>query len=292
VKVDTVLGQVVSYWQYSFPVLVRTLEASVTWEDAVQIGLDQLVWRGGGPYEIHDARFWQRGVLRRLSNGNLTVGELAVTEPDPLGAERLVWWVAVEGRDFSEEHYYNTYYALIAGDTGEVVAAAQFGVWREKEASYARRTPRVVVLKALHWNDHLSVTEDGRKLFLVYRPLLSEQNPMLWIGYLEENGWKLSKPLEDTFVFRRRDEKVVFTVGQRDVEWNGKQAQLAVAPVRLAGHTYVPASLLQGMRELKVEYDEKQRTLKLTWVSDPPKRLPSAPSAVRVAGVRGRAGSE
>jgi len=43
VKVDTVLGQVVSYWQYSFPVLVRTLEASVTWEDAVQIGLDQLV---------------------------------------------------------------------------------------------------------------------------------------------------------------------------------------------------------------------------------------------------------
>lgn len=92
-----------------------------------------------------------------------------------------------------------------------------------------------------------------------------------------------------TLVIESAGTKVTLKLGQKTVDVNGVKVKLDTAPVAIQGRTYVPVRFIADQFGVKIDYDQRSNTVKLTtredWIAGSPTSLVfvAAPSSLKVA---------
>jgi hypothetical protein len=237
VKVDTVNGDVIEYYQTWFPVLIPTTVPNLSAQQAMTIAMNSMLPLGTGVPGIY--------------------GPLYATFPDAMGAATLAQDVTFG----STASTLGGYIATIDMYTGAVlytdILQGEVKPNKAIHLSMQDRHRAIEIKKQSAIGKLLAYKLNGHPTKLLYAPLLIANRPYLYAGYLAYGSpeAKLVRPSPDRVEIIGKERSVGFRLASRDYTLNGKQQRMAGVPVVINGAWYVPLEAARAALGSALTYD-------------------------------------
>ncbi|MCC6442811.1 MAG: hypothetical protein IT210_05065 [Armatimonadetes bacterium] len=235
------MGKVVEYLASYFPILISTAPG-LTGEQAMTSAMNALLDVPGEPG---------------------TVEELFVAQPDALGLERLVYRLTFTGVGVADHTDSNTYVAMVDAFDGSVYYwDIRMGLpTKSNGASIAGAHTVRPIKKFLPTSKSPVVIWNGRKVSLGYPPILADDLPYIYIGYLcyGAPGSKLVYRNRKQVVIAGGGRYLVFSLNSRWYQINNRKQRMPAKPVIVKGRCYVPLEVAQKVLPFRIRYEAKGR---------------------------------
>ena len=253
INVDTVRGQVVSYSQNYYPVLISTL-AYLSSNQAMAAAISAFM------------------NMPNTSATELTspdkVGTLYVTKPDAMGLEILAYDVEFDAAE-SADNMATTFTATVDADTGNVLS------WGELEnarppinAQKSNLFAELCLQEAQNQTDYKPLYSliliAGKETKLNCAPLLIKKQAYFDAAYLCYGlaSAKMVIKTSKQIAIEGQKRQVSFGVNSQIYQVNGQTKRMSAKPVFINGRCYVPLDVMQTVLGGQWSYDKQTQTVR------------------------------
>ncbi len=263
VTVDTVMGKVMYYGGFYFPVLASTIPR-LSGDQAMACAIQSLIFSDGQP-----------GVIQAMS----------ILRPDVMGLERLVYHLTFAGRGPENRvgptgptEYVESYTGIVDASTGELIEWGMImslpdGSEKSKRLS-ARGIKRIVPVKHLLTEyKPLDVVFANQPTALSYPVRLVDGQPYLYVGYLcyGAKDVKLRYNGRDDISIVSPERAARFSLHKAEYTLSGKTRALPAKPVIVEDRCYVPLQAAQDTMPFRIVYDDAKKQVRFDALPAPAK---------------------